>query len=290
MADLLTALQGGFSNPLMGLAAGLLHGGSPGQTLGSGMMQGINLMQQMQQNQFRQDFATRQLSQRIEEQRYKRMAQDRAYQEGVRQFDVTQDWREQEAERKALQPLSTPGKVEADYQAGRISREQRDEALRKQALVQIGGEPAQRAPLITGQDAVALGFNADDVIQQDPKTGKLNVVASGKEERQARTAVSSMSQAVGDYRETLDQYGPTVMPSPERLQLSAKHTDLLMKAKDYYELGALTGPDMEMIDKILVDPTSPQAQLYGKDALIQQLDVIDQMLNSAEQRDRKSVV
>lgn len=50
--------------------------------------------------------------------------------------------KEKEQERKAGEPLSAVGKIEADYKSGRISKSQRDEAIKKAEGLQINLGPA----------------------------------------------------------------------------------------------------------------------------------------------------
>lgn len=71
----------------------------------------------------------------------------------------------------------------------------------------------------------------------------------------ARTFQGFM-KSLQDYEKTFANGGSTMWPGPRRDQLSIAHRDLQMQMKELYNLGVLNGPDLDLMNQILVDPTS----------------------------------
>jgi hypothetical protein len=60
--------------------------------------------------------------------------------------------------------------------------------------------------------------------------------------------------------------------------MQAKYTALLMGVKDLYTLGALTGPDMGIIESQLTNPASWSGKFTTKEGFEAQTKVIEDML------------
>lgn len=65
---------------------------------------------------------------------------------------------------------------------------------------------------------------------------------------------------------SLDQLTPT-----QRAGAASLVADLRMQAKEAIALGALTGPDITILDQALADPTTMRGAFYGKDGLKEQI-------------------
>lgn len=63
--------------------------------------------------------------------------------------------------------------------------------------------------------------------------------------------------------------------------LAAKYTAVMMGMKDLYQLGALAGPDLAILERQLTDPTSFAGVRTKNAALLKQLDVADSMMTKA---------
>ena len=50
--------------------------------------------------------------------------------------------------------------------------------------------------------------------------------------------------------------GSTAWPGARKDELSVRHRDLQMQMKELYNLGVLNGPDLDLMNQILLDPTS----------------------------------
>ena len=78
----------------------------------------------------------------------------------------------------------------------------------------------------------------------------------------------------------------TKFPLPtgaDTARLRGKYQSLLMGVKDLYELGALTGPDMGIISEQLTNPTSFAGMFTSRNALMEQIKVLEDMAARAEE-------
>lgn len=123
---------------------------------------------------------------------------------------------------------------------------------------------------------------AQGPLQVNPKTGQTRTVA-GPDGRPLppRTGVNGMSptqanqvkaqqQALLNLRRSLAALedrvrtsGMEIMSGPGKQELGSLLSDAQIQYKEAANLGALTGPDMGMIEKALGDPTSPLQLLRG---------------------------
>jgi hypothetical protein len=98
--------------------------------------------------------------------------------------------------------------------------------------------------------------------------------------------LGNLEDAVKLYKDELDKTGPTFRTaSPEGLKLKTAFTNLQMQLKNLYELGAITGPDMALLNSAITDPASLQANWAGTKALDDQL----QMFNSVMKRSKANL-
>jgi hypothetical protein len=133
------------------------------------------------------------------------------------------------------------------------------------------------------------------------------VTAGGEQLQPGKEAPADYSKAVrklNDLKGNLSTYkteiesGKTVFPSEVPLPFGAKiplptgsdtarvrgkYQALLMGVKDLYDLGALTGPDMGIINQQLTNPASFAGVFTSRDAMTEQIGVLEDMLKRSEQ-------
>jgi hypothetical protein len=66
-------------------------------------------------------------------------------------------------------------------------------------------------------------------------------------------------------------------------RMQGKYQSLLMGVKDLYELGALTGPDMGIIEKQLTNPASFSGVFTSRAAMGEQIKVLEDMVARSEE-------
>ena len=110
--------------------------------------------------------------------------------------------------------------------------------------------------------------------------------------------LNDLSGALQDYKQEITSGTltfPTNIPIPftdtgvklptgkDTARISGKYNSLLMGVKNLYELGALTGPDMAIIERQLTNPASFSGALTSQGAMLEQVKVVEDMLGRAQQ-------
>lgn len=100
----------------------------------------------------------------------------------------------------------------------------------------------------------------------------------------AMTGVNELRAALATYERVLtEQGGPSVTATGEkRASLNAAYTALKMGLKNAYELGALTGPDVAVLEGALVSPTSVGTLPIGNDGIKAQISQAYEYLKNRE--------
>jgi len=114
---------------------------------------------------------------------------------------------------------------------------------------------------------------------QPPAGGGDQFTITSQSRADAAKAKQNLRRAIARARDLVSEYGITVMPGVQQDQLNAAFTNLQLVYKDAAQLGALTGPDMGLIEKALGDPTSI-TQLFrgGKEGVLTKLNEADMAL------------
>lgn len=69
-------------------------------------------------------------------------------------------------------------------------------------------------------------------------------------------SLQGLMKSLDDYEKLFADGGSTMWPGERKDQLGIAHRDLQMQMKELYNLGVLNGPDLELMNQILIDPTS----------------------------------
>jgi hypothetical protein len=139
--------------------------------------------------------------------------------------------------------------------------------------VSIGGAAPSTAPMAAGETPTANVSGA-------PLKGK------GKEApAKFNDTDLQLANLAGSLKEFQDEVGKNLftgakfLPSgSDTARMQAKYTALLMGVKDLYTLGALTGPDMSIIESQITNPASWAGKMTTKEGFKEQTKVIEDML------------
>lgn len=102
-----------------------------------------------------------------------------------------------------------------------------------------------------------------------------------------QSALMNLDSGLKAYSDLLSQYDPrgagNGSTSPvDRARIGTAFTDLQMRMKEAYELGAITGPDMRVLESALSDPTSITGTIkgaaFGKKPFEAQIDEVGKVL------------
>jgi len=103
--------------------------------------------------------------------------------------------------------------------------------------------------------------------------------AERKEARKAWNELATAGNAMTEYKSLLQEHGTEQWHGQGKLMLGSAYTDLLMQAKELAKLGVLSGPDLELMQKQLYDPT--KVSLYSGSDLLAQLSLYEKKIGNA---------
>jgi hypothetical protein len=85
------------------------------------------------------------------------------------------------------------------------------------------------------------------------------------------TGATNLKDAITNYKKTLEGFSTLDMANPNaRANMGNAYNNMMLQAKEAYNLGVLNGPDYQILQSVVKDPTSPSAILVGKKTLEKQ--------------------
>lgn len=122
-----------------------------------------------------------------------------------------------------------------------------------------------------GQQRPIVGPNNEPLRPAAAATTKLPA-----EIQRMNVAMNSLDEGLKEYRKLLEEFNPRNPAdqgnATKRARAASLVADLRMQAKEAQALGALTGPDMMILDQLLRDPTGLMGAYYGREGLLKQAD------------------
>ncbi len=77
----------------------------------------------------------------------------------------------------------------------------------------------------------------------------------------AARAYQGLMKSLQDYEKMFNEGGATMWPGERKDELDVAHRDLQMQMKELYNLGVLNGPDLELMNQILLSPTTVRGNI-----------------------------
>jgi len=150
--------------------------------------------------------------------------------------------------------------------------------------------PSRRGPPMPGAAAPAATGPQPIIPGTGPKPTESYSKAS-KQLKDLRGALTDYKNEIGKDNWVLPKniplpFADSGIPLPvgeDTATVAGKYNSLLMGVKNLYELGALTGPDMSIIERQLTNPASWAGLLTSKKAMNSQVKILEDMLNRAEE-------
>jgi hypothetical protein len=85
------------------------------------------------------------------------------------------------------------------------------------------------------------------------------------------TGSINLSDAITDYQSKIKGFGVKDFANPDkRAEMGNAYNNMMLQAKEAYNLGVLNGPDYEILQKVVRDPTNPSSLLFSNKALDKQ--------------------
>ena len=157
------------------------------------------------------------------------------------------------------------------------------------SVIQVPGLPAKADQFgepkeVTGPDGKPR------LVMQNKRTGAL-VDANTKEPVQGvgpkpgetaqkqLTGVQATKDAIGEYRKALKSWGVTDIVNPNaRARMGTVYNNMLLQAKEAFNLGVLNGPDYKILQEVITSPASLKGGITSNDALDAQAAKLDEIL------------
>lgn len=92
-----------------------------------------------------------------------------------------------------------------------------------------------------------------------------------------------VKSSYASYRQKLQDIGPKLRPGLDKALLSSSNKDLMLEFKELVNLGVLNGPDVEIIEDVLTNPTSIYTNLLdatGQMTTADLLQVLDEVVGN----------
>jgi hypothetical protein len=85
------------------------------------------------------------------------------------------------------------------------------------------------------------------------------------------TGSINLSDAITDYQSKIKNFGVKDFANPDkRAEMGNAYNNMMLQAKEAYNLGVLNGPDYDILQKVVRDPTNPSSLLFRNEALDKQ--------------------
>jgi len=163
-------------------------------------------------------------------------------------------------EPKAVTPYTDLAKINIDFKNGLLTAEQFENALmglEKGAVKSI----ADQFTNLTGAK-VPAGFRPA-LDQNGQATGAVEAIPGAALDQKELQIIKKKKVIIGSLLKDIDSYenfvkktGVKILAGNEQNKLNASYLALLMKTKEYLNLGVLNGPDLDIMKSMLRDPTS----------------------------------
>ena len=150
-------------------------------------------------------------------------------------------------------------------------------------LVDPTGKVLYTAPKEYAPHAVQVIDTPQGLIQFDPNTRQMTpVMANGQPLMGSKgnlpegatkqvTGATNLKDAIDNYKTTLEGFSTLDMANPDaRATMGNAYNNMMLQAKEAYNLGVLNGPDYAILQSVVKDPTKVSSILVSKKALEQQ--------------------
>lgn len=146
---------------------------------------------------------------------------------------------------------------------------------------------APKGPSFSFNESTGLVIDQNTGAVSQPRDPQGNLVdvsqfrkPSESQEKQV-IGVQNTRNAIDEFRNELSNFTrlDTLKPT-ERARIETKYRNMLMQAKEAYNLGVLNGPDLAILEQIIYNPTSMKGVVVGKEAIDAQASELDRIMGN----------
>ena len=119
---------------------------------------------------------------------------------------------------------------------------------------------------------------------QNPTGGAVPVpgftTPPGEGQKKQLSGIESLNSAIGEYLTEMEEWSNKRMLNPDaRARMGTKYNNMMLQAKEAYNLGVLNGPDLEILTSVIADPRKPFSAFLSNDTLTTQAKELRRMMN-----------
>lgn len=93
--------------------------------------------------------------------------------------------------------------------------------------------------------------------------------------------VQNTRNAITEFRSELNNFSRLDSLKPkDRARIETKYRNMLMQAKEAYNLGVLNGPDLQILEQIIYNPTTVKGMVIGKEGIDAQAAELDRIMSN----------
>lgn len=160
-----------------------------------------------------------------------------------------------------------------------------DARTREAAAGDKFGEPKE----VTGPSGTPL------LVMQNKRTGELvdantkQPIAGvgpkvGESAQKQQTGVQNTVAAITEYRDMLKNWSATDILKPDaRAKMGTSYNNMLLQAKEAFNLGVLNGPDYQILQEVITSPASLKGGITSKEALDAQAAKLEEIMGNISQ-------
>lgn len=101
----------------------------------------------------------------------------------------------------------------------------------------------------------------------------------GESQMKQLNGVNNLRDAIGRYQQQLDEFGTLGLVSPSaRAKMGTLYNNMMLFAKEAYNLGVLNGPDYQIMTDMLTDPRSMKGLIISRDDMKSQTNLLDSVM------------
>jgi hypothetical protein len=105
----------------------------------------------------------------------------------------------------------------------------------------------------------------------------------GEKQTNQNAGIDALSQAIGEYVNQLGTWSKLDVLSPDkRAEMGTYYKNLMLQAKEAYNLGVLNGPDLGILMDVVQDPVSIMGTLTSNQALAKQATNLNRFMNKVK--------